>query len=111
MKSYKDVVKDRYDNEKYIHIYDNIYSLINPTGFYINYKMRYVLYKIFNKIRKSGIDITRSKILDIGCGDGIWTRFFAELKGTTKDIYGIDLSKNRIKKAKMLNPNIKYLNY
>ena len=46
--------------------------------------------------------------MDLGCGDGTWTRFFAELKGVTDDIYGIDLSNNRIKKAKLLNPNIKY---
>ena len=39
MKFYKDVIKDRYDNEKNIHIYDNIYSLINPVGFYLNQKI------------------------------------------------------------------------
>ena len=109
MKPYKEVIKDRYNNKKNINIYDNIYSLINPVGFYLNQKIRYIFYKIFNIIRKNDIDITKSNILDIGCGDGTWTRFFAELKGTPSGIYGVDLSNNRIKEAKTLNPNIKYL--
>ncbi len=109
MKSYKQVIKQRYNNEeKDSETFNNVYSLLKPTGFFINKKIRHILCKIFNQIIKNELDISKAKILDVGCGYGIWTRFYAEIKKTTKNIYGIDLSLNRIKNANLLNPNIKY---
>jgi 2-polyprenyl-3-methyl-5-hydroxy-6-metoxy-1,4-benzoquinol methylase len=109
MKAYQEVVRERYEGrEKSIHIYDNQYSLINPIGFYASTKIRETFYKIFNRLRKDGIGITLQKILDVGCGGGDWTRYFAELIGSTENIAGIDLSSHRIERAKKLNPGIRY---
>lgn len=109
MKSYKKVIEERYDGrEKDVHIYNNRYSLINPIGFYSNQKIREVFYKIFNHFRKNGVDITKLKILDVGCGAGGHSRFMAELLGNPSNINGIDLSSVRIENAKKMNPAISY---
>jgi ubiquinone/menaquinone biosynthesis C-methylase UbiE len=64
------------------------------------------------KIRKPAIvkllgDIKGKKILEIGCGTGYWTRFFAK-KGA--NCTGIDSNKNQLNLAKEKNTQkIKYL--
>lgn len=109
MKSYKEVVEERYDGtEKEVHIYDNIYSLVNPIGFNADKKIRSAFFKAYNLIRKSGTDLSTATVLDIGCGKGSTTRFFAELTGNASTIYGVDLSNNRIEEAKRMNPAINY---
>lgn len=109
MKSYKEIIEERYDGiEKDIHVYDNIYSMINPIGYHGDKKLRSVFYTAFNYIRNSGVDITKSNILDIGCGKGSTTRFFSELTGSSQNIYGLDLSEYRIQCATKMNPNINY---
>jgi predicted TPR repeat methyltransferase len=40
----------------------------------------------------------RSKILDLGCGPGNYSKYISEIKGF-KNIHGIDLSKEMIKRA------------
>lgn len=109
MKSYKEVVKERYDGyEKDIHAYENIYSLINPIGFNADKKIRSVFYNAFNLFRNAGMDITKSSILDIGCGKGATTRFFSELTNSPQNIYGLDLSVHRIECAVKMNSIISY---
>ena len=109
MKPYKDVIKERYDgSEKDVHAYKNIYSLINPIGFNGDKQLRCAFYNVFNLIKNTGVDITKSSILDIGCGKGATTRFFSELTGNTNNIYGFDLSEHRIECAKKMNSNINY---
>ncbi len=109
MKPYKQVVAERYDGyEKGAHIYKNIYSLINPVGFNADKRIRQAFYRAFNFIRNNQSDISKSIILDIGCGKGQTTRYFSELTGSPEHIYGIDLSKNRIENAKKMNPAINY---
>mgnify|MGYP001308338269 FL=1 len=41
-----------------------------------------------------------SKLLDLGCDDGFWTSCLAEKIGTKK-IYGVEVVKDKIKKAKL----------
>lgn len=109
MKTYKEIIEERYDGvEKDIHVYDNIYSLINPIGYQGDKKLRSVFYTAFNYIRNNGMDISQSNILDIGCGKGTTTRYFSELTGSSDNIYGIDLSEHRIQYATKMNPNISY---
>lgn len=45
-------------------------------------------------------------ILDLGCGDGFFTRILSEFKPS--EIIGIDISKEMIKRAKMKSSKIKY---
>ena len=109
MKSYTEVVKERYNGiEKNIHLYDNMYSMINPIGFYADKKLRNVFYVAFNYIKNNGVDITQLNILDVGCGKGLTTRFFCELTGKSQNIYGFDLSENRIQCAIKMNSSINY---
>jgi len=42
---------------------------------------------------------TRSKILDLGCGPGNYSKYLSDIKGF-KNIHGIDLSEQMIKRAK-----------
>ncbi|MDA8226955.1 MAG: class I SAM-dependent methyltransferase [Desulfitobacterium hafniense] len=109
MKAYKEVVRERYDGREVEYtLYDNPYSLINPVGFYGSVRIRQTFYSIFRALRTMGIDISTEKILDVGCGKGDLTRYFAELSQSPGNIYGIDLSSYRINQARIFNPNINY---
>jgi ubiquinone/menaquinone biosynthesis C-methylase UbiE len=51
-----------------------------------------------------------SKILDIGCAEGLTIKSLYEIWGSKYTYYGVDLSKTRIKKAKNLEiPNSKFI--
>ncbi len=109
MKSYKQVVKERYDGSEKKQEFDkDIYSIINPIGFngYIN--MEGVIYKIFRFLLNKNIDITSIKVLDVGCGSGTITRLLSEFTGNSNNILGIDLSEHRIKIARTISQNINY---
>lgn len=79
------------------------YSLRNPIGLYIRQSIERELIGVFNRY---GIYLNNRKVLDIGCGSGYWLRFFAEIKGTAKDLVGIDLLAHRIAKAKEVNSGL-----
>jgi ubiquinone/menaquinone biosynthesis C-methylase UbiE len=49
---------------------------------------------------------TKGKMIDLGCGSGQTTKFLAE--NGVKDIAGTDLSPGMIRKAKQLNPNLRF---
>ncbi|MDD2234973.1 MAG: class I SAM-dependent methyltransferase [Desulfitobacteriaceae bacterium] len=110
MRSYQQVIKDRYDGrEKSLDIYNNIYSIINPIGFNGHTNIENAIYKIFRFLIEKNIDIRSIEILDVGCGSGWITRIFAEFTGNPRNIMGIDLSEYRIQTAKEFNPNIEYI--
>lgn len=109
MKSYQEVVEERYNKaEKEAHIYNTMYSMINSIGFYGAEIQKRAFHDCFNFFRSQGMDISQAKILDIGCGKGFVTRFFAELTQNPSNIYGSDLSTYRIDEAKKLNSSINY---
>lgn len=109
MKCYQRVVKERYDGyEKLQDINENIYSIINPVGFYGSIKIEKVIYKVLNKLKSTGMGMDKVKILDVGCGSGWITRYFAEFTQNPLNIFGMDLSKHRIEIAKKMSPNINY---
>ena len=109
MKSYQDVVEERYNTaEQGAHIYSTIYSMINNVGFYGAEMQKRAYHACFNFFRSQGLDLSKAKILDIGCGKGFVTRFFAELTQNSSNIYGSDLSSFRIEEAKKINSSINY---
>ncbi|MEI7475772.1 MAG: class I SAM-dependent methyltransferase [bacterium] len=109
MKKYENVVNDRYNSiSSKKHIYEDIYSVLNPIGFWTYIEIETLICKFFNTLRNEHIDITKFKILDIGCGSGTITRLFAEITKKPQNITGIDLSEVRLKEAKELNQSIKY---
>ena len=54
----------------------------------------------FNLVKKY-IDLKDKKILDVGCGVGVYTERFSE---EGKEVYGIDIDPERIKSAQKLAP-------
>jgi ubiquinone/menaquinone biosynthesis C-methylase UbiE len=110
MKNYQEVVQERYNaREKDRSLDDNPYSRVNPIGFYGNLQITKAFYKVFRWLRDADVDVTSQRILDIGCGTGTWTRYFAELTQAPGNICGLDMSKYRIAQARAMNPGITYL--
>ena len=51
-------------------------------------------------------DATQGRLLDAGCGPGLWTRF---LHDGTRDVLGIDLSEEFIARARETHPDLEFL--
>ena len=109
MKDYKKVIKERYDKQKYNGkgIKNNPYAVINPVGFYGEFKAAQIL---LDYIRRISVKKSLNEIMlcDCGCGDGVKTRFLAELLGDPRQVYGVEYSKNRLQHCKDMNSSIHY---
>jgi 2-polyprenyl-3-methyl-5-hydroxy-6-metoxy-1,4-benzoquinol methylase len=57
-------------------------------------------------VKKNGITIEGTKVLDIGCGTGFWIEYLVE-KGADF-VYGIDITKKSINKLKERYPNLEF---
>lgn len=110
MKNYKRTIKERYDKQKYTGkgLVNDIYSPINPIGFYGEYKAAQILFEFVNMINEDRKSLDSIKICDCGCGDGVKTRFITELLGNPDRVYGVEFSKNRLQHCKNMNPAIHY---
>lgn len=110
MRSYKKVIEERYDKQRYDGrgIKNNMYAPVNPIGFYGEFKAAQILKDFVLLLNKRGILLDELKICDCGCGDGIKTRFMAELLGNPNQVYGVEYSKNRIQHCKNMNSSIHY---
>lgn len=110
MRNYKKVIEERYDRQKYDGrgIKKNMYAPVNPVGFYGEFKAAQILSDFVSLLNKRGIMLDKLKICDCGCGDGIKTRFMAELLGNPDLVYGIEYSKNRIQHCRNMNASIHY---
>ncbi len=86
---------------------DYIYSIRNKIGFYQNLILKKSFIKIINRNKLSLRKFIN--IIDLGCGTGYWLREIANFKGSSKRLVGLDISKERIKYAKTINNNIKYI--
>lgn len=56
--------------------------------------------------RHCPVSFNEAKILDLGCGDGDWVKFFAD-QGF-KNCSGVDISESMINKAKDLHPEFEF---
>ena len=112
MKNYQTVIEERYDEQKYdgYGILKNMYAPINPVGFYGEYKSAQILSDLISLFieNENLSDLEKMKICDFGCGDGVKTRFMAELLGNPGQVYGIEYSKNRLQHCKNMNSCIHY---
>lgn len=109
IEEFRQRVKQKYLNDKRYNASpedtQQRYSLRNKFGFYFEYRKFKETINLFNHAR---IDLSRMKILDIGCHKGSQLNNLAFVKGTSKDLYGIDLMPNFIKIAKEINPSINF---
>lgn len=110
MKNYETVVRTRYNQQKYDSksILKNIYSPINAMGFYGELKAYQILYEFVNMLYSRKKDLHKISICDCGCGDGIKTRFMAELLGNPEQVFGMEYSENRLMHCKKMNSYIHY---
>lgn len=93
-------LEENWENSAYI------YSWRNPVGFYMRQKVRHYLIEMLNK---HSLFLAEKRILDIGCGYGDWLRFFAEIRGNSQGLVGVDITASRILKAKAINPGIDFV--
>jgi len=90
-----------FDDQNYV------YSLRNTVGFY---QRTMVAKELINILNRNNINLSKyDNILDLGCGIGYLLRIIAEIRGYTEGLTGIDLSQERIKSARGINSNIKYI--
>jgi ubiquinone/menaquinone biosynthesis C-methylase UbiE len=52
----------------------------------------------------TGPDLSRKRILEVGCGTGYWLRHFIQLGAQPENLFGIDLLPEKIAQAKRLCP-------
>src|ERR1700747_1648212 len=51
-----------------------------------------------------GPDLSRKRILEVGCGTGYWLRHFIQLGAQPENLFGIDLLPEKIAQAQRLCP-------
>ena len=85
--------------------YTNRYSIRNKFGLYFEQRKAAEIISLLNFGK---IGLKDKKILDIGCHRGSICNLFAQLKGTSKDIYGIDFISEFVSQALMIKPGVTY---
>jgi SAM-dependent methyltransferase len=81
--------------------YSYIWHARNRIAIYYRQAIERALVELFNHC---GLKLENSKILDAGCGTGIWLRFFATLGTPPAALHGLDLLPYRIETARQLTP-------
>lgn len=85
---------------------ESIYSLRGPIGFSQRVLVERAIIRILNQ---NDVSLKGKGILDIGCGDGGWLRFLAELRSQTGFMMGIDLAEGYLAQGRQVSPNIHFL--
>ena len=104
MKSYKEVVVNRYDMQ----VAEDFNSKTTLRWMPSQLKLCTALAEVLKKIDGEKCSLADARILEVGCGDGRWTRFISEITHKPELITGTDLSRNRIELARRMNPSINY---
>ncbi len=105
MKDYKEVVKDRFDQEQTD--VPSIYAPDQPIGIY----SRKALFGALDKALDALFTEDQRKelrLLDAGCGNGEMLDFFAGRGFSANNLYGTDLSSTRIERAKVKYPTFSF---
>lgn len=108
MKDYGEVVAQRYDERVKADFSIGTTFRWMPSQLNL-YRVLYRMQRFaFNDASQRGMDFGEARFLEVGCGDGRWTRFIAEVTHKPENITGTDLSAPRIALAKKMNPAIDY---
>jgi ubiquinone/menaquinone biosynthesis C-methylase UbiE len=98
-------IKGAYERRK-IEDKGRLYSYFNQGNLLVIHQTERAL--IYSLKQLGLTDLSRRKILDVGCGSGHFLREFIQYGAKPKNLYGIDLLEERIEKARELNPNIDF---
>ena len=85
----------------------SLYTYFNINNLYMIHSRERKLLKLLSKNGLS--DLSNKNILDIGCGTGGMLRNFVQYGAKPRNLYGIDLIGERIKKAKEISPNMHFI--
>ncbi|MDI6715800.1 MAG: class I SAM-dependent methyltransferase, partial [Actinomycetota bacterium] len=97
-----DRIKERYERRKQLN--SELYSYFNPGNLFIIHQRERQLLELLDK---HGMNpLSDKRILDVGCGSGLWLREFIKYGASVGNLYGIDLLGERVAKAKLLSPNL-----
>lgn len=103
-------IKKEYQRRDKVYIHEewgkNPYHPRHPMGSLYHKHNAEILRKILNNLN---IDLRKLKVLDIGCGYGYWLRHLVEFGAQPCNLYGIDISAERIQIAQKMNPAINWL--
>jgi ubiquinone/menaquinone biosynthesis C-methylase UbiE len=82
------------------------YSLFQPGTLFIAQQIEW---RIFRSLRRYGLAELGSKtVLEVGCGTGHWLREFTKWGARPKNLWGIDLLRDRLSKARIsCSPSIR----
>jgi ubiquinone/menaquinone biosynthesis C-methylase UbiE len=95
--SHQDKVRRRFERDA--QSFDAIYRLErSPFWRWVNTTFRKAVFERYNITFEQAGDVTRKKILDVGCGSGVYAVDFAR-RGARR-VVGIDLSNNMLKLAR-----------
>ncbi|MHA1427546.1 MAG: class I SAM-dependent methyltransferase [Candidatus Helarchaeota archaeon] len=109
---------EQIDQKKTYKEYVNL-QIANKNPWYINSQFAWAqkaeikkIYKKRNQFFSNIINrvISQKKkirLLDYGCGDGYWTLIFSQIKNCT--VVGVDYNPLRLKRARLINPNVKFI--
>ena len=85
-------------------VYTHLYSYFNEANLLQTQSLERNILALF---KRHGItDLTKKKILDVGCGNGVQLQRFMNYGAIPSNLYGIDLMIDRIEHARQLHPLI-----
>jgi len=77
---------------------DGRYSLLQPGTLFI---VQQIERRILSSLKRHGSgDLSSKRILEVGCGTGHWLREFTKWGASPENIWGIDLLRERLSKAR-----------
>ena len=93
-------LEDEWDSPAYV------FGWRHRGGYFGHHLLRCRLIEMLNR---KDIHLASKKILDIGCGYGHMLRFFAEIRGDSGGLSGVDVSPHRLRRARSINPGIEFI--
>ncbi|MDI7258443.1 MAG: class I SAM-dependent methyltransferase [Thermodesulfobacteriota bacterium] len=84
-----------------------VWTYFNPANLFLIHEREREILKLLALHGLS--DLTKTKILDVGCGTGALLRRFIDYGAQPFNLYGIDLMEHRVKLARETSPNITFI--
>ena len=98
-------IKKVYEKRKDI-IPKHLYSFFTDSYLFFHQRREGELLKLFKKYNFNSL--CEEKILDVGCGSGGELRNLMRYGAQPKNLYGIELGRDKIETAKRLSPNMNF---